>query len=202
MRINILFLSLLFLAGCFRGAKFEEPPIHLNPNMDNQQKYRSLEESYFFEDGSTMRTPIEGTIAKGQYNDNASFLTGKNKDGSYLVDNPIVLSAEVLDRGQDRFNIYCTPCHSQVGNGKGIVTQYDYPVIPSNLHDERIRTQPDGEMFNTIRYGLRSMPAYGYQLKTDDIWSIVHYVRALQKSQNATFEDLPKDEQEKVAKKS
>ena len=202
MRINILFLSLLFLTGCFRGAKFEEPPIHLNPNMDNQQKYRSLEESYFFEDGSTMRTPIEGTIAQGQYNDNASFLTGKNKDGSYLVDNPIVLSAEVLDRGQDRFNIYCTPCHSQVGNGKGIVTQYDYPVIPSNLHDERIRTQPDGEMFNTIRYGLRSMPAYGYQLKTDDIWYIVHYVRALQKSQNATFEDLPKDEQEKVAKKS
>ena len=202
MKINILFLSLALLTGCFRGAKFEEPPIHLNPNMDNQQKYRSLAESYFFEDGSTMRTPIEGTIAKGQYNDNASFLTGKNEDGSYMVNNPIVLSAEVLDRGQDRFNIYCTPCHSQVGNGKGIVTQYDYPVIPSNLHDERIRTQPDGEMFNTIRYGLRSMPAYGYQLKTDDVWSIVHYVRALQKSQNATFEDLPKDEQEKIAKKS
>ena len=202
MKINILFLSLVLLTGCFRGAKFEEPPIHLNPNMDNQQKYRSLEESYFFEDGSTMRTPIEGTIARGQYDENASFLNGKNEDGSYLVNNPIALSAEVLDRGQDRFNIYCTPCHSQVGNGKGIVTQYDYPVIPANLHDERIRMQPDGEMFNTIRYGLRSMPAYGYQIEADDIWSIVHYVRALQKSQNATFQDLPQDEQEKIAKKS
>ncbi|MDC0152551.1 cytochrome c [bacterium] len=202
MKINILLLSIFFLSGCFRGAKFEEPPIHLNPNMDNQQKYRSLEESYFFEDGSTMRTPIEGTIARGQYDENASRLTGKNEDGSYLANNPVALSAEVLDRGEERFNIYCIVCHSQVGNGKGIITQYDYPVIPANLHDERIRTQPDGEMYNTIRYGLRSMPAYGYQIEADDVWSIVHYVRALQRSQNATFEDLPKDEQEKIAKES
>ena len=202
MKINILLLSIFFLSGCFRGAKFEEPPIHLNPNMDNQQKYRSLEESYFFEDGSTMRTPIEGTIARGQYDENASRLTGKNEDGSYLANNPLALSAEVLDRGEERFNIYCIVCHSQVGNGKGIITQYDYPVIPANLHDERIRTQPDGEMYNTIRYGLRSMPAYGYQIEADDVWSIVHYVRALQRSQNATFEDLPKDEQEKIAKES
>ena len=202
MKINILLLSIFFLTGCFRGAKFEEPPIHLNPNMDNQQKYRSLEESYFFEDGSTMRTPIEGTIARGQYDENASRLTGKNEDGSYLANNPVALSAEVLDRGEERFNIYCIVCHSQVGNGKGIITQYDYPVIPANLHDERIRTQPDGEMYNTIRYGLRSMPAYGYQIEADDVWSIVHYVRALQRSQNATFEDLPKDEQEKIAKES
>ena len=202
MKINILFLSIFVLSGCFRGAKFEEPPIHLNPNMDNQQKYRSLEESYFFEDGSTMRTPIEGTIARGQYDEDASRLTGKNEDGSYLASNPIALSAEVLDRGEERFNIYCIVCHSQVGNGKGIITQYDYPVIPANLHDERIRMQPDGEMYNTIRYGLRSMPAYGYQIEADDVWSIVHYVRALQRSQNATFEDLPKDEQEKIAKES
>ena len=202
MKINILLLSIFFLSGCFRGAKFEEPPIHLNPNMDNQQKYRSLEESYFFEDGSTMRTPIEGTIARGQYDENASRLTGKNEDGSYLANNPVALSAEVLDRGEERFNIYCIVCHSQVGNGKGIITQYDYPVIPANLHDERIRTQPDGEMYNTIRYGLLSMPAYGYQIEADDVWSIVHYVRALQRSQNATFEDLPKDEQEKIAKES
>ena len=202
MRINLIILSVLLLTGCFRGSKFENTPIHLNPNMDNQQKYRSLEESYFFEDGSTMRTPIEGTIARGQYDENASRLTGKNEDGSYLANNPVALSAEVLDRGEERFNIYCVVCHSQVGNGKGIITQYDYPVIPANLHDERIRTQPDGEMYNTIRYGLRSMPAYGYQIEADDVWSIVHYVRALQRSQNATFEDLPKDEQEKIAKES
>ena len=202
MRINLIILSVLLLTGCFRGSKFENTPIHLNPNMDNQQKYRSLEESYFFEDGSTMRTPIEGTIARGQYDENASRLTGKNEDGSYLANNPVALSAEVLDRGEERFNIYCIVCHSQVGNGKGIITQYDYPVIPANLHDERIRTQPDGEMYNTIRYGLRSMPAYGYQIEADDVWSIVHYVRALQRSQNATFEDLPKDEQEKIAKES
>jgi len=203
MKNNILLLllfCLLFLTGCFRGSKFEDPPIHLNPNMDNQPKYRSLEESYFFEDGSTMRKPIEGTVAVGRYNEDVSFISGKNKDGSYVADNPIILTREILDRGQDRYNIYCAPCHSQVGNGKGIVTQYDYPVIPGNFHDNRIRNQPDGEMFNTITYGLRSMPAYGYQLKTEDVWAVVHYVRALQRSQNASFDDLPNIEKEKMKK--
>ena len=191
-------ISILLLTGCFRGSKFESTPIHLNPNMDNQQKYRSLEESKFFEDGSTMRKPIEGTVARGMISDDYSYQSGKNDDNSYLMNNPIELTEEVLNRGQDRYNIYCSVCHSQVGNGKGIVTQYDYPVIPANLHDQRIREQADGEMFNTIVYGLRSMPAYGYQLNTEDVWSIIHYVRALQRSQNATFEDLPKDEQDKL----
>ena len=203
MKNNILLLllfCLLFLTGCFRGSKFEDPPIHLNPNMDNQPKYRSLEESYFFEDGSTMRKPIEGTVAVGRYNEDVSFISGKNKDGSYVADNPIILTREILDRGQDRYNIYCAPCHSQVGNGKGIVTQYDYPVIPGNFHDNRIRNQPNGEMFNTITYGLRSMPAYGYQLKTEDVWAVVYYVRALQRSQNASFDDLPNIEKENMKK--
>ncbi|MFL2511313.1 MAG: c-type cytochrome [Candidatus Neomarinimicrobiota bacterium] len=198
MRINLIIISILLLTGCFRGSKFESTPIHLNPNMDNQQKYRSLEESKFFEDGSTMRKPIEGTVARGMISDDYSYQSGKNDDNSYLMNNPIELTEEVLNRGQDRYNIYCSVCHSQVGNGKGIVTQYDYPVIPANLHDQRIREQADGEMFNTIVYGLRSMPAYGYQLNTEDVWSIIHYVRALQRSQNATFEDLPKDEQDKL----
>lgn len=198
MRINLIIISALLLTGCFRGSKFESPPIHLNPNMDNQQKYRSLEESNFFEDGSTMRKPIEGTIARGMIAENHSYLSGKNDDGSYLMINPVELSIEVLNRGQDRYNIYCSVCHSQVGNGKGIVTQYEYPVIPANLHDQRIREQADGEMYNTIVYGLRSMPAYGYQINTDDVWSIIHYVRALQRSQNATIEDLPKDEQSRL----
>ena len=199
MRINLIIISVLLLTGCFRGSKFESTPIHLNPNMDNQQKYRSLEESKFFEDGSTMRRPIEGTIARGMISDDYSYLSGKNDDNSYLMNNPIELTEEVLNRGQDRYNIYCSVCHSQVGNGKGIVTQYDYPVIPANLHDQRIREQADGEMYNTIVYGLRSMPAYGYQLNTEDVWSIIHYVRALQRSQNATFEDLPKEEQVKLS---
>ncbi len=202
MKNNILLLlfCLLFLTGCFRGSKFEDPPIHLNPNMDNQPKYRSLEESYFFEDGSTMRKPIEGTVAVGAYNENSSFISGKNKDGSYVANNQIDLTRDVLDRGQDRYNIYCATCHSQVGDGKGIVTQYDYPVIPGNFHDDRIRNQADGEMFNTITHGLRSMPAYGYQLKTEDVWAVVHYVRVLQRSQNASFDDLPDIEKEKMKK--
>ena len=202
MRFNLVILSLLFLTGCFRGSKFESTPIHLNPNMDNQQKYRALEESYFFDDGSTMRKPVEGTIARGMINENYSYLSGKNDDGSYLSTNPVELTMDVLNRGQERYNIYCAVCHSQVGNGKGIVTKYEYPVIPANLHDKRIREQADGEMYNTIVYGLRSMPAYGYQINTDDVWSIIHYVRALQRSQNATIEDLPEEEKNKLSDNS
>jgi len=119
MRINIILFCLLFLTGCFRGSKFESTPIHLNPNMDNQQKYRSLEESNFFADGSTMRKPIEGTVARGMIAENHSFISGKNDDGTFIISNPLELSAEVLDRGQERYNIYCSVCHSQVGNGKG-----------------------------------------------------------------------------------
>jgi hypothetical protein len=92
MRINLIILSVLLLTGCFRGSKFENTPIHLNPNMDNQQKYRSLEESNFFEDGSTMRKPIEGTIARGMIAENHSYISGKNDDNSYLINNPIELT--------------------------------------------------------------------------------------------------------------
>ena len=148
------------------------------------------------------RKPVEGTIARGMIAENHSFISGKNDDGSYLVSNPIELTADVLNRGQERYTIYCSVCHSGVGNGKGIVTQYDYPVIPANLHDQRIREQADGEMYNTIVYGFRSMPPYGYQIDTEDVWSIIHYVRALQRSQNANFEDLPEDEQDKLSDNS
>ena len=92
MRINLIILSVLLLTGCFRGSKFENTPIHLNPNMDNQQKYRSLEESNFFEDGSTMRKPIEGTVARGMIAENHSYISGKNDDNSYLINNPVELS--------------------------------------------------------------------------------------------------------------
>ena len=105
MRINIIIICLLFLTGCFRGSKFESTPIHLNPNMDNQQKYRSLEESNFFADGSTMRKPVEGTIARGMIAENHSFISGKNDDGSYLISNPIELTEAVLDRGQERYTL-------------------------------------------------------------------------------------------------
>ena len=105
MRVNIILICLLFLTGCFRGSKFESTPIHLNPNMDNQQKYRSLEESNFFADGSTMRKPVEGTIARGMIAENHSFISGKNDDGSYIMSNPLELSIDVLNRGQERYNI-------------------------------------------------------------------------------------------------
>ena len=91
MRINIILFCLLFLTGCFGGSKFESTPIHLNPNMDNQQKYRSLEESNFFTDGSTMRKPIEGTVARGMIAENHSFISGKNDDGTFIISNPLEL---------------------------------------------------------------------------------------------------------------
>ena len=191
----ILFLAFFVIVGCDNDGRGYEymPDMYRSPSLE------TYGQNNIFNDSINARKPVEGTIARGMIAENHSFISGKNDDGSYIMSNPLELSIDVLNRGQERYNIYCSVCHSQVGNGKGIVTQYEYPVIPANLHDQRIREQADGEMYNTIVYGLRSMPAYGYQINTEDVWSIVHYVRALQRSQNASFEDLPEEEQNKVS---
>ena len=191
----ILFLAFFVIVGCDNDGRGYEymPDMYRSPSLE------TYGQNNIFNDSINARKPVEGTIARGMIAENHSFISGKNDDGSYIMSNPLELSIDVLIRGQERYNIYCSVCHSQVGNGKGIVTQYEYPVIPANLHDQRIREQADGEMYNTIVYGLRSMPAYGYQINTEDVWSIVHYVRALQRSQNASFEDLPEEEQNKVS---
>ncbi|MCB0327633.1 MAG: cytochrome c [Bdellovibrionales bacterium] len=184
----------LSLVSCFRGTVSEQSPIHLIQNMDDQEKYEVYEASPLFEDGSSMRMPIPGTLSHDEQAVSDAMHSGKNASGQW-ASNPLALSYEVMDRGQERYDIYCKPCHGQVGDGKGMVAQRGLTqgfVPPTSFHSEDMRNKKDGHYFDVITNGIRNMSSYRYQIPdVEDRWAIVHYIRALQKSQNATRRDIP-----------
>ena len=190
IQIGILALAIVVLIGCGRGRISEKPPVHLNPNMDTQQKYKPFRESNFFADGSAMRQPVDGTIAQGDLMDNQEYYTGKTGLETYVTTNPRPVTKDLLLRGQERFNIYCTPCHGQVGDGKGIIMQYKYPIPPTSMYDDRIRQAEDGYLFHVISNGVRNMPPYDHQIPVADRWAIVAHIRVLQDSQNMQTDDI------------
>jgi hypothetical protein len=197
LHIFIIATFSLLLVGCYQGRPSKDEPIHLNPNMDKQPKYRPQAESNFFEDGSTMRTPVEGTVARGELKEDSRYYYGKDDNGEYIKVLPIDIDMSLLLRGQNRFNIYCSPCHSRVGDGRGIVVENGM-VPPTSYHLDRLREAPDGQIFDVITNGLRNMPPYKYQVSVEDRWAIVAYFRALQRSQNATIDDIPEDMKDKI----
>jgi mono/diheme cytochrome c family protein len=188
---------LLLLAGCYRGEPSTRPPIHLNPNMNDQPKYKAQAPSQFFTDSSAMRLPVEGTVARGDLRADDAFYRGKNKDGTLLKKNPRPLTMELLYRGRERFNIYCSPCHDRSGSGQGIVVQKGF-LPPPTFHQARLREVEDGHIFDVISHGLRNMPSYRHQIPVADRWAIVAYVRALQLSQNARLQDIPPEMRDKI----
>jgi mono/diheme cytochrome c family protein len=187
------------LLGC-RGVTSEDPPIALERNMYDQERYNPESYSQFFPDHRTMRAPVEGTIARDRYEDDPEVATGllADKSGYVMAVPPQIVQRgggmeKFLARGQERFNIFCAPCHGQTGDGKGMVVckrekQTDpcesrgFAPLPS-YQDARLRQMPDGQLFATISHGVRTMPAYGAQIPTADRWAIVSYVRALELSQ-------------------
>ncbi|HWR83687.1 MAG TPA: cytochrome c [Candidatus Deferrimicrobium sp.] len=197
-RIHLAALSMLILTlGCFRGQPSDKPPIHVNPNMDHQPKYKALEKSNFFADGAAMRTPVAGTVAQGQLREDARFYFGKDSAGQQVVKAPIEITPGLLQRGQARFNIYCSPCHGRVGDGQGILAKRGF-LPPPTFHSDRIRQMPDGEVFDVITSGVRNMPAYRHQIPVADRWAIITYLRALQRSQHATITDVPQEARGKL----
>lgn len=195
MRFFLSFLvivGMLSISGCFRGMPSDKPPIHLNPNMDNQPKYKAQESSAFFENGSVMRLNIEGTVARGELYEDVEYFTGKDSRGEYLKRVPVKVDLDLLKRGQERFNIFCSPCHSRIGNGRGIIVKRGL-MPPPSFHDERIVAYPDGQYYDIIANGIRNMPSYRYQVPVNDRWAIVAFMRALQRSQNANQSDMPND---------
>jgi mono/diheme cytochrome c family protein len=189
MRIRELaaFLSFAILAGC--AGPQRRPPIEVWPDMDRQEKYKAQTESPLFSDGRSNRRPIEGTVAVGQLKQDSVLTTGVS-EGRWVGVNPAPVTRALLERGQERYNVYCTPCHDRTGQGQGIVPRKS-GWIPTNLMEQRVFEMPDGEIYSVISHGRRSMPGYKYQILESDRWAITAYVRALQRSTLGTVADVP-----------
>jgi mono/diheme cytochrome c family protein len=188
----ILLAFLGILSSCFRGTPSEKTPIHLNPNMDDQPRYESMEESRFFADRSSLRMPVPGTVARSELQGNAVFWQGKSVEGSFVKEIPFPVTSSLVNRGRERFNIYCTPCHGAAGDGTGIVVKKGF-MPPPTFHQQRLSEVEDGYLFDVISHGFRNMPTYGHQVAVSDRWAIVAYIRRLQGGQNARWEDIPEE---------
>jgi hypothetical protein len=158
-------------------------------DMQDQPRFKPLAKSDFYTDLRSARPPVEGTVARGQLHEDSYLYTGKlgNNPGDYL---PFPVTSDVLARGRQRFNIYCAPCHSRVGDGNGMIVQRGFRAPPS-FHTERLRKAPLGYFFDVMTNGFGAMPDYASQIPPVDRWTIVAYIRALQLSQGATVGDVP-----------
>lgn len=166
-------------------------------DMYIQAKYGPDDTSTFFNDGRANRPPVPNTVAIGQYGADPVFLTGKQADGQYAATLPMELTEELVRRGQNRYNVYCAPCHGLLGDGNGVIAKRG-PIQVPTYHTERLRTIPVGYMFEVITNGVGRMYSYASRVPPEDRWAIAAYVRALQFSQDATLEDLPPEQREQV----
>ena len=176
-------LYLVFLTGC-------------QQEMADQPRYKPLAASPFFEDGRSARALVSGTVARGQLHLEEPLYTGRVK-GEEVTDLPLPLTHELLARGRERYNIYCTPCHDHVGTGHGMIVQRGYPH-PLSFHIPRLRQAPIGHIFVVMSTGYGAMPAYEQQVPPQDRWAIAAYIRALQLSQYAPMAALPAEVQQQL----
>jgi mono/diheme cytochrome c family protein len=174
IKISLCLLVMAILAGC-------------RNDMHDQPRMKTYAMSDFYADLRSERPPVEGTVARGQLHEDTYFYTGKigaNPD-DYM---PFPVTEDVLKRGRERFNIYCAPCHSRLGDGNGMLPQRGYKQPPT-YHQDRLRKAPLGYFFDVMTNGFGAMPDYAMQISPEDRWKIVAYIRALQLSQNATQAD-------------
>src|SRR5277367_1058129 len=168
-------LSLLFVAGC-------------RQDMQDEPKFFPQRGTSFYADGRSVRPQVENTVARNQLHEDSYFYTGltNGKEGEGM---PFPVTMQVLERGQERYNVYCTPCHSRVGNGIGMIVERGYSKAGS-FHSARLESAPLGHFFHVITNGYGSMPDYSSQVAPADRWAIVAYIKALQLSQKATQADV------------
>jgi cytochrome c5 len=207
----------------FRGQISTAPPLELFPDMVRQMKVRAQAPLDFFADGRGPRLPVVGTVPIGYEmpkpdttetqastvgpwsHPNASFSVGTDYyDTGKMSDHwgtaiPLEVTGELMQRGQQRFNITCAMCHGAAAAGNGIIKQHGLATVVS-LQDERIRKMSDGEIFNTITNGKNTMMAYGPTIIVPDRWAIIAYLRALQRSQNAAIADVPEQHRTELDK--
>jgi len=165
-------------------------------DMHDQPVLEPYEESEFFADRRGYRMPVEGTVARGQLHADAAFYTGLSGD-QFLTELPMPGTRELLERGRDRYEIFCTPCHSRLGDGRGMIVRRGFKQ-PASFHEARLRNQPVGYYFDVMSRGFGEMSSYAGQIQPEDRWAIAGYIRALQLSQSVVLEDLEADDRERV----
>ena len=199
---TLAFLVVLLISVMgFRGLRSPLPPIEVFPDMDHQGKYKPQATSKFFTDGRADRPIPGGTVPRGRSAAaDPAFLRaddfhyeGKLADGSFGRGFPVEVTEAFIKRGQNRYLIYCAPCHGALGDGNGITKSYGMLVTPT-YHDDRLRAIAEGEIFNTITHGKNTMFSYADKLSPNDRWAVVAYVRALQRARHATLADVPADQ--------
>lgn len=179
----LIALSVVVLAGC-------------RQDMHDQPKYRPYAYSSFWNDARSVRPKVDNTIARGQLKLDTALHRGKTGD-QFVSQIPIPVDRQLLTRGQQRYNIYCAPCHGATGDGEGMVVQRGFKHPPT-YHQDRLRNQPVGYLYDVITNGYGSMISYASRIPVDDRWAIVAYIRALQLSQNATISDVPEADRPKL----
>jgi hypothetical protein len=166
-------------------------------DMHDQPRYRPLQGSTLFSDHRSARPYVEGTVARGQLNADEALYTGKR--GDQFVDTlPFPLTRSVLIRGQERFNIFCSPCHGQTGDGNGMIVQRGFSHPPPYT-SARVWSQPIGHYFDVMTNGFGAMHSYASRVEPHDRWAIAAYIRVLQVSRSATINDVPSDQREALA---
>jgi hypothetical protein len=171
--------GVLLVAGC-------------RQDMHNQPKYVPYRSSEFFRDGLSERQPVVGTVARGDLHADQYFFTGKNgtKEGDQF---PFPITLQVMERGRERYDIYCSPCHSRVGDGNGMIVKRGYRQA-ANFHLPRYLAEPVGHYYDVISHGWGAMPDYAAQIEPADRWAIAAYIRALQYSRSGSMADVPADQ--------
>ncbi len=183
-RLPVFFLLLLFLqCGCRKA-------------MVSDGRIKPLEESKFFSNGTTARQPVLGTVARGELHEDTAFFDGE-VNGRLVTGFPMPVTKPLVERGRERFDIYCSVCHGRTGAGNGMIPQRGFPSPPT-FHQDRLRNAPPGYFFGVMTHGYGVMYSYADRVSPADRWAIVAYIRALQLSQNARWNDIPVEERGKI----
>jgi mono/diheme cytochrome c family protein len=188
---SLLCAAVVLLTGC--SAVQRSSPVEVWDDMKRQEKFLPQNETGLtdiFADARQSRIPPEGTIARGHLNDNSALYTGMEGE-LYVGRIPMQVTPALIHQGQLRFNTYCTPCHDRTGSGRGIVPTRVPIWQPSNLMEQRLVEAADGDIFNVITNGRRTMPGYRFQITVEDRWAIIAYVRVLQRAAHSTQNDVP-----------
>lgn len=191
----------------FRGSLSEKPPLEVFPDMDRQARYKPQGENSFFSDRRNDRPIPVNTVARGNYLNyeqvfsedfddttlgSTAFLYGKNADGSWVEKLPVEADFTLIEMGREKYDIFCTACHGAAGDGNGVTKPYG--ILATSYHDDRLRDEADGYIYDVITNGKGLMYGLKDRLSPEERWAVVLYVRALQRSQNADAEDVPAGE--------